>query len=91
MKRKLKIARYLFDRHGGTVVFFGWFVSVLRTYAAFLAGANRMRWPRFLAANGAITWAGACTLTRVNSPPSTGTPNKKPGPLICTDPHPGPP
>jgi membrane protein DedA with SNARE-associated domain len=63
-ERKLKIARYLFDRHGGTVVFFGRFVSVLRTYAAFLAGANRMRWPRFLAANatGAITWAGACTL-----------------------------
>jgi membrane protein DedA with SNARE-associated domain len=64
-ERKLKIARYLFDRHGGTVVFFGRFVSVLRTYAAFLAGANRMRWPRFLAANatGAITWAGAFTLT----------------------------
>ncbi len=63
-ERKLKIARYLFDRHGGKVVFFGRFISVLRTYAAFLAGANRMRWPRFLAANvtGAITWAGACTL-----------------------------
>jgi membrane protein DedA with SNARE-associated domain len=63
-ERKLKIARYLFDRHGGKVVFFGRFISVLRTYAAFLAGANRMRWHRFLAANvtGAITWAGACTL-----------------------------
>lgn len=30
------------------VVFFGRFVSVLRTYAAFLAGVNRMRWRRFL-------------------------------------------
>ena len=61
---KLKIVRYLFDRHGGTVVFFGRFISVLRTYAAFLAGASRMRWRRFLPANatGAITWAGTCTL-----------------------------
>ena len=63
-ERKLKIARYLFDRHGGKVVFFGRFISVLRTYAAFLAGANRMRWRRFLVANatGAIAWAGTCTL-----------------------------
>ncbi len=63
-ERKLKIVRYLFDRYGGKVVFFGRFVSVLRTYAAFLAGANRMRWRRFLAANatGAIAWAGTCTL-----------------------------
>src|SRR5258708_1347559 len=35
---KIKVGRYLFDRHGGKVVFFGRFVSVLRTYAAFLAG-----------------------------------------------------
>jgi membrane protein DedA with SNARE-associated domain len=56
---KLKIGRYIFDRHGGKVVFFGRFVSVLRTYAAFLAGTNRMRWPRFLAFNaaGGIIWA----------------------------------
>ena len=63
-ERKLKSARYLFDAHGSKVVFFGRFISVLRTYAAFLAGANRMRWRRFLVANatGAIAWAGACTL-----------------------------
>ena len=39
---KMKVARYIFDRHGGKVVFFGRFVSMLRTYAAFLAGTNRM-------------------------------------------------
>ena len=39
-ERKLKIARYPFDRHGVKVVFFGRFVSVLRTYAAFLAGTS---------------------------------------------------
>jgi membrane protein DedA with SNARE-associated domain len=32
---------------------------VLRTYAAFLAGTNRMRWPKFLIYNaaGGILWA----------------------------------
>ena len=57
---KLKVGRLVFDRHGGKVVFFGRFVSVLRTYAAFLAGTNRMHWLRFLAFNaaGGIVWSG---------------------------------
>ncbi|MGH3003381.1 MAG: DedA family protein [Gaiellaceae bacterium] len=56
---KLKVGRYVFMRHGGKVVFFGRFVSILRTYAAFLAGTNRMHWLRFLAFNaaGGIIWA----------------------------------
>ena len=60
---KLKVGRYLFDRHGGKVVFFGRFVSVLRTYAAFLAGTNRMPWRKFLAYNaaGGIIWAAVYT------------------------------
>jgi membrane protein DedA with SNARE-associated domain len=63
-ERKLKVARYLFDAHGGKVVFFGRFVSVLRTYAAFLAGTSKMRWRLFLPANaaGGILWAGIFTL-----------------------------
>ncbi len=58
-ERRLKLGRYVFERHGGKVVFFGRFVSILRTYAAFLAGTNRMRWLRFLAFNaaGGIVWA----------------------------------
>jgi membrane protein DedA with SNARE-associated domain len=58
-ERKLKVGRYLFHKHGGKVVFFGRFVSVLRTYAAFLAGVNRMNWRRFLVFNacGGIVWA----------------------------------
>lgn len=62
-ERKLKTARYLFDRHGTPVVFFGRFVSVLRTYAAFLAGTSKMRWRKFLPANaaGGITWAAIYT------------------------------
>jgi len=56
---KLKIGRYIFDRHGAKVVFFGRFVSVLRTYAAFLAGTTKMAWRRFLPWNaaGGIVWA----------------------------------
>jgi membrane protein DedA with SNARE-associated domain len=63
-ERKLKVARYLFDRHGTKVVFFGRFVSVLRTYAAFLAGTSKMRWRKFLPANasGGIVWAAAYTV-----------------------------
>ena len=62
-ERKLKTARYLFDRHGVPVVFFGRFVSVLRTYAAFLAGTSRMPWRKFLPANaaGGIVWAAIYT------------------------------
>jgi membrane protein DedA with SNARE-associated domain len=56
---RLKIGIWLFRRHGGKVVFWGRFVSILRTYAAFLAGTNRMEWPRFLVFNaaGGIVWA----------------------------------
>jgi membrane protein DedA with SNARE-associated domain len=58
---KLKLGRYLFDRHGGKVVFVGRFVSVLRTYTAFLAGVEHLAWPRFLVANasGGVLWATA--------------------------------
>jgi membrane protein DedA with SNARE-associated domain len=56
---RLKLGRYIFMRHGAKVVFFGRFVSVLRTYAAFLAGTNRMEWRRFLFFNaaGGVIWA----------------------------------
>ncbi len=56
---RLKLGLYLFRKHGGKVVFFGRFVAVLRAWAAFLAGTNRMPWPRFLLFNalGGIIWA----------------------------------
>jgi membrane protein DedA with SNARE-associated domain len=56
---KLKLGQYLFLKYGGKVVFFGRFVAVLRTFAALLAGVNRMPWRRFLAYNaaGGILWA----------------------------------
>jgi membrane protein DedA with SNARE-associated domain len=50
---------YLFQRYGSAVVFFGRFVTVLRTFAAFFAGESRMPWRRFALSNaaGGIIWA----------------------------------
>jgi membrane protein DedA with SNARE-associated domain len=56
---RIKLGRYLFQEHGGKVVFASRFVTILRTYAAFLAGTNRMPWRRFAAVNlvSAASWA----------------------------------
>lgn len=56
---RLKLGQYLFLRHGGKVVFLGRFVALLRILAAFLAGANRMPFSKFLFFNatGGIVWA----------------------------------
>jgi membrane protein DedA with SNARE-associated domain len=55
---RLKLGRFLFRKYGGGVVFFGRFVAFLRTFAAVLAGANRMPWHSFLLWNtlGGISW-----------------------------------
>jgi len=66
---RLRLGHYLFDRHGGSMVFFGRFLPVLRIWAGFLAGALSMPWKRFLVFNagGGAVWAtlmglGAYTL-----------------------------
>jgi membrane protein DedA with SNARE-associated domain len=48
-----------FGRHGASAVFFGRWVTGVRVVVAWLAGADRMHWPRFLLWNalGGITWA----------------------------------
>ena len=58
-ERKLRTGQYLFEKHGGKVVFFGRFVALLRVLAAVLAGANKMEWTRFFAYNvaGGVIWA----------------------------------
>ena len=50
------------------MVFFGRFVVVLRTLAAFFAGVNHMRWRRFLLFNaaGGIVWVTAYGLAAYN-------------------------
>ena len=58
---RIRIGGLLFARHGGSVVFFGRFVAVLRTLSALLAGINGMDWRRFLFFNaaGGIVWAAS--------------------------------
>ncbi len=55
----LERAERFFAKHGDKTVFFGRFIAVLRAWAAFLAGLNRMHWLSFLLYNaaGGIVWA----------------------------------
>jgi membrane protein DedA with SNARE-associated domain len=55
---RLELGRFLFRKYGAAVVFLGRFVAFLRTFAALLAGANRMPWHSFLLWNalGGICW-----------------------------------
>jgi membrane protein DedA with SNARE-associated domain len=57
--RVLPRAERLMERHGGKVVFFGRFITVLRYSAAWIAGIAHMEWWKFLFWNaaGGICWA----------------------------------
>lgn len=57
------LAERLFNRWGVRAVFFGRFIALLRIFAGPLAGALKMPYARFLAANvsGGICWAGGTT------------------------------
>jgi len=63
-ERFLPASERLMTRHGGKVVFFGRFITVLRYTAAWAAGIGRMDWWRFLFWNaaGGICWAIAVGL-----------------------------
>ena len=56
---RIKLGQYLFLRHGGKIVIIARFVPLLRSIAGILAGANRMPWRHFMAANivGTLAWA----------------------------------
>jgi membrane protein DedA with SNARE-associated domain len=55
----LAVGEPFFERHGPKAVFLGRWVAGLRIASAWLAGMNRMHWPRFLFWNalGGICWA----------------------------------
>ena len=57
------VAQRLFAKWGVWAVFFGRFVALLRIFAGPLAGALKMPYHKFLAANvtGGIVWAGGTT------------------------------
>ncbi len=56
---RVTLGRYLFQEHGGKIIFFGRFVAFLRVFAALLAGINNYRRDAFLLYNtaGALAWA----------------------------------
>lgn len=56
---RLKLGQYMFQKHGGKIVFFGRFTAMLRAYAAVLAGVNRLETHRFMVFNavGGVAWA----------------------------------
>lgn len=60
---QLAYAEHVFSRYGAWAVFFGRFVALLRIFAGPLAGALRMPYRRFLAANalGGLFWACGTT------------------------------
>jgi len=63
-ERFLPRAESLMAKHGGKIVFFGRFISVLRFTAAWAAGIAEMPWWRFFFWNaaGGICWATAIGL-----------------------------
>ena len=58
-RRALERADVFFDRHGAKAVFFGRWITGLRVWAAWLAGATSLPWRSFLVWNalGGIAWA----------------------------------
>lgn len=60
---QVAFAEKVFTRWGVFAVFFGRFIALLRIFAGPLAGALKMAYPKFLAANvlGGICWAGGTT------------------------------
>lgn len=52
-EKRIKLGQYLFLRRGAAVVFCARFIALLRALSGFVAGANRMPWPRFAVFNAA--------------------------------------
>jgi membrane protein DedA with SNARE-associated domain len=70
-RHAVKRADRFFARYGAATVFFGRWVPGVRIVAAVMAGAARMPWPRFAAANaaGAVCWAATvATLAMLAGP-----------------------
>ncbi len=62
-EKKLKKAEDFYKKHGANIVLIGRWTAFLRTFTAFLAGVNKMNYPKFFLFNaiGAITWGlGNC-------------------------------
>jgi undecaprenyl-diphosphatase len=70
-RHAVRRADRFFARYGAATVFFGRWIPGVRVVAAVMAGAARMPWPRFAAANvaGAFAWAATiATLAMLAGP-----------------------
>lgn len=56
---RIRLGRYLFQAHGGKIVFFVRFIALLGPFGGLLSGMNRMDFRRFLLFNalGGVAWA----------------------------------
>ena len=57
----LQRTQNFYDHYGAKTVFIARFVPIIRTFAPFVAGIGRMRYPRFLffSFSGSIAWVGS--------------------------------
>ena len=57
--QKQAYLEHFFEKHGAKTIFIGRFIALLRAWAAFFAGLNRMHYSTFLLYNalGGIVWA----------------------------------
>lgn len=53
-----------YEKHGGKTLIYAKFVPIVRTFAPFMAGVGRMRYPRFVSFNviGGLGWVLSMTL-----------------------------
>jgi membrane-associated protein len=63
-RRVLEIGDPFFERHGPKAVFLGRWITGLRVWTSWLAGASDMRWPTFMLWNalGGTAWAASVAL-----------------------------
>ena len=63
-RRVLEIGDPFFERHGPKAVFLGRWITGLRVWTSWLAGASDMRWPTFMVWNalGGTAWAASVAL-----------------------------
>jgi len=56
----LERTQRFYEKHGGKTVIFARFVPIVRTFAPFVAGVGRMRYPQFVfySFSGAVFWVG---------------------------------
>ena len=60
----LRRTQIFYDKHGGKTIIYAKFVPIIRTFAPFVAGVAKMRYPRFLSFDvfGAIGWVFSMTI-----------------------------